>query len=90
MRIWISAWILAIAIAGCSSSAPPANPPPDKEKPKETVFDDMIKTEDRARAAGAQVEDRVNQLNKQLDNQENGDAAPQDPDAASSPSNGPH
>ena len=85
MRIWISAWILATGIAGCSSSTPPAGPPPDKEPPKETVFDDMIKTEDRAKAAGAQVEDRVNQLNQQLDKQENGDAASQDPDAAPKP-----
>jgi hypothetical protein len=89
MRIWISAWFLAIGIAGCSSSAPPDNPPPDKEQPKETVFDDMIKTEDRAKAAGAQVEDRVNELNKQLDKQESGDAAAQDPNAASSSSDDP-
>ncbi|HZF15523.1 MAG TPA: hypothetical protein VE046_06240 [Steroidobacteraceae bacterium] len=85
MRIWISAWFLAIAIGGCGSSPPPDQPAADKDPPRETVLDDMIKTEDRAKAAGAQVEDRVNQLNKQLDVQEGGDAGPQDPDASPNP-----
>jgi PBP1b-binding outer membrane lipoprotein LpoB len=78
MRIWISAGILAIALTGCSSSPPP---PEKDQKPQPTVFDDDLKAVDRAKAAEAQVEDRVNDLNKQLDKQENGDATSPDADA---------
>jgi hypothetical protein len=80
MRIWISGWLLAIALSaalsGCSSS-----PPPDDSKdrpPQPTVFDDTIRTEERAKEAAAKVENRVNDLNRQLTPQENGDAAPQE------------
>jgi PBP1b-binding outer membrane lipoprotein LpoB len=77
MRIWISAGFLAIALAGCGSSPPP---PEKEQKPQPTVFDDDLKAIDRAKAAEAQVEDRVNDLNKQLDKQENGDATSPDAD----------
>lgn len=77
MRIWMSAWFLAIALAGCGSSAPP--PDQKDKKPQPTVFDDDLKAIDRAKGAEAQVENRVNDLNQQLDKQENGDAS--NPDA---------
>jgi hypothetical protein len=73
----MSAGVLAIAIGGCGSS-----PPPDEaqdKKPQPTVFDDTIRTEERAKEAAAKVENRVNDLNRQLTPQENGDAAPQEP-----------
>jgi hypothetical protein len=74
MRIWISALVLAMAGAGCGSS-----PPPDEDKtPTKTVFDDTVKTIDKAKQAEAQVENRVNDLNRQLEPEENGDAAPQE------------
>ncbi|MGH8262956.1 MAG: hypothetical protein ACRETU_00065 [Steroidobacterales bacterium] len=76
MRIWISGWLLAIALAGCGSSAPPDA---KDQKPQPTVFDDDLKAIDRAKGAEAQVENRVNDLNEQLDKQDNGDAS--NPDA---------
>jgi hypothetical protein len=83
MRIWISAVVLAMTVTGCGSSPPPQG---DEEKGREkdqaprqeTVFDDMIQTEDKARQAGAQAENRVNDLNRQLQAQEGGDAAASD------------
>jgi hypothetical protein len=72
MRIWISAFILAMGAAGCGSSPPPED---EKAPPQETVFDDMLQTEDRAKEAGAKIEDRVNDLNRHLDAQENGDSS---------------
>ena len=80
MRIWISALILAMAAAGCGSS-----PPPDADTtPIPTVFDDTVHTIDRAKEAQALAEDRVNDLNRQLETQEQG-AAPPDPNAAQGP-----
>jgi PBP1b-binding outer membrane lipoprotein LpoB len=74
MRIWISALFLAMAVAGCGSS-----PPPDKDQPPTpTVFDDTVHTIDKAKGAEAQIESRVDDLNRQLEPQENGDAAPQE------------
>lgn len=78
MRLLISGGLLAIALAGCSSS-----PPPEKhnEAPQPTVFDDDLKTMDKAKAAGAQIENRGNDLNHELDQQEGGDTAQPDPNA---------
>ena len=79
MRIWISTSILAIALAGCGSSPPPEDKKDEPRTP--TVFDDDLKTIDKAKGAEAQIENRVNDLNQQLDKQENGDASTQDPNA---------
>lgn len=80
MRIWMSGLLLAIvlseALSSCSSSPPP-NDAKDKA-PQPTVFDDTIRTEERAKEAAAKVESRVNDLNRQLTPQETGDAAPRE------------
>ena len=76
MRIWISGWLLAIALAGCGSS-----PPPDAkdQKPQPTVFDDDLKAIDRAKAVQTQVDNHVDDLKQQIEKQEAGDAS--NPDA---------
>ena len=78
MQIWISALVLAMAMSGCGSSPPPD----DDQAPQKTVFDDIVQTEDKAKAAGAQMENRVNDLNRQLEPEETGDAAPGDANQA--------
>ncbi len=90
MRIWISALILAMAAAGCGSSPPPQSNANDDKAPAPTVFDDTVRTIDKAKESQALQENRVNDLNRQLDAQEQGDkkgdangtTAPSDPDAA--------
>jgi hypothetical protein len=72
MRIWISALILAMAAAGCGSSAPPQNGGKEDKTPAPTVFDDTVRTIDKAKESQALQENRVNDLNRQLEAQEEG------------------
>lgn len=56
-------------LVGCGSST-------DEEEEnvrEDTVFDPMLETMDKAEKAGDTVEDRVNQINKQLEDQEEED-----------------
>ena len=58
-----------LLFAGCGSST-------DEEEEnvrEDTVFDPMIDTMKRAEQAGATVEDRVNQIDRQLEEQEEDD-----------------
>ncbi len=75
MRIWISALILAMAAAGCGSSPPPQDKDKEDAAPTPTVFDDTLKAIDKAQESQALQENRVNDLNRQLD------APPADPNA---------
>jgi hypothetical protein len=79
-----------MAAAGCGSSPPPQSNANDDKAPTPTVFDDTLRTIDKAKASQALQENRVNDLNRQLDAQEDGDkqgaaggtTPPSDPNAA--------
>jgi len=71
--------LLIAALAGCG--APPADeqeagvaPEPGSQEAEETVFDDMIQTQDRARAVEGVVMDRKQDLDTAIDHAED-DAA---------------
>ena len=57
---------MSMLLAGCGSST-------DEEEEnvrEDTVFDPMIDTMNKAEQAGATIEDRVNQIDRQLEEQE--------------------
>ena len=64
--------LLMVALAGCG--APPADeqeaevaPDPDSQRAEETVFDDMIQTQDKARAVEDLTLGRKDELDRALD-----------------------
>jgi hypothetical protein len=61
--------VSVLLLAGCGSST-------DEEEEnlrEDTVFDPMIDTMNKAEQAGATIEDRVNQIDRQLEEQEEDD-----------------
>ena len=69
-----------VALAGCG--APPADeqeaevaPDPDSQRAEKTVFDDMIQTEDRARAVEGVTMGAKANLDKAIDAETSNDAA---------------
>jgi hypothetical protein len=71
--------LLMVALAGCG--APPADeqeaevpPEPGSQEAEETVFDDMIQTQDRARAVEGVLMDSKQDLDTAIDHAED-DAA---------------
>jgi hypothetical protein len=58
--------VLVLFIAGCTS------PPP----PEKTVFDPLLKDEERARAVQKTVDEHADATRKSVDDQERGDTAP--------------
>jgi hypothetical protein len=67
--------LLMVALAGCG--APPADeqeaevaPDPDSQRAEETVFDDMIQTQDRARAVEGVLMDSKRDLDTAIDHAE--------------------
>ena len=69
IRVILLLGMSMVLIAGCGSSS-------DEEEEnvrEDTVFDPMIDTMNRAEQAGAIVEDRVNQIDRQLEEQEEDD-----------------
>jgi hypothetical protein len=67
--------LLMVALAGCG--APPADeeeaevaPDPDSQRAEKTVFDDMIQTEDRARAVEGVLMDSKRDLDTAIDHAE--------------------
>ena len=75
-RMWWTL-IISILVAGCSSGDSDQDPKAaakesvaDAEVPAETVFDPMVGTIDRAKSVDAVSGDRMNELNKQLDESE--------------------
>jgi hypothetical protein len=75
--------VLAALLAGCG--APPAGneegpaPEPGSQEAEETVFDDMIQTQDRARAVEDVLQESKRDLDTAIDQAENPDQA-EDPD----------
>jgi hypothetical protein len=76
----LGAIALAVLLAGCG--APPAEdenaaaPEPGSQEAEETVFDDMIQTQDRARAVEGVLMDSKRDLDEAIDHAE------EDPDEA--------
>ena len=71
--------LLMVALAGCG--APPADeqeaevaPDPDSQRAEETVFDDMIQTQDRARAVEGVLMDSKRDLDTAIDHAEDDSA----------------
>ena len=67
--------LLMVALAGCG--APPADeqeaevaPDPDSQRAEKTVFDDMIQTQDRARAVEGTVMESKQELDRALEQAE--------------------
>ena len=67
--------LLMVALAGCG--APPADeqeaevaPDPDSQRAEETVFDDMIQTQDRARDVEGVLMDSKRDLDTAIDHAE--------------------
>jgi hypothetical protein len=56
---------LLASLAACGSDTPP--PPPAKTERTRTVFDDQIKTMDKAQAVEDQQMERKRKLDEQLD-----------------------
>lgn len=70
----IKIWILALApllVIGCSSAESPPQKPPQK-----TVFDPLIRQEERARDVQRTIDQTAERERKAADAQERGDAAP--------------
>jgi hypothetical protein len=73
----LGALALAALLAGCG--APPAGdeeepaPEPGSQEAEETVFDDMIQTQDRARAVGGVLMDSKRDLDTAIDEAEDPD-----------------
>ena len=71
--------LLVAALAGCGGP-PPGNkegsaPEPGSQEAEETVFDDMIQTQDRARAVEGTLQDSKRDLDAALENSESDAAA---------------
>ena len=71
--------LVATLLLGCG--APPADeqaeaaPEPGSQEAEETVFDDMIQTEDRARAVEGVVMDHKQDLDTAIDHADDAEAA---------------
>jgi hypothetical protein len=72
-RLSLSGLALA-ALMGCGAPAPEeqaeAEPDPGSQEAEETVFDDMIQTQDRARAVEGVVLDHKKDLDAAIDHSE--------------------
>jgi hypothetical protein len=78
MRIWIGALaaapIVAI-VAACGSNSDKKEP---EAPPQPTVFDDTVKTIDKAKAVETLTQHRVDDLNRQIDEPADSGAAVKD------------
>lgn len=65
--LWSLCALLALAgLAGCSEDPPPPAPQPKVEERTPTVFDDQLKAMDTARDLKRQEEERLRQMDEQL------------------------
>ena len=78
-RLSLTCLLIAV-LAGCGG-APPAGkqeepaPEPGSQKAEKTVFDDMIQTQDRARAVEGVLQDSKRNLDTAIENSESDAAA---------------
>jgi hypothetical protein len=75
MRMWITALLTAMAMsmtAGCGPNSgtdkQDAAPPP----PAPTVFDDQLRAIDKAKAVDTEMQNRVHDLDRQIESSEDG------------------
>jgi len=71
----LATFAVALLCAGCGQEQRDEEP----MKPEETVFADQLKQIDRAKEAAAEAENRMQDLNSQLDEAEG--TAPREPDS---------
>jgi hypothetical protein len=77
-KLTLTAFVLA-ALLGCGGPPPDAQteaePEPGSQEAEETVFDDMIQTQDRARAVEGVVMDRKKDLDTAIDHAEDAESS---------------
>jgi hypothetical protein len=68
-KIWLATW-LAILCAGCGSADPPAEDTAAANARRETVFDPMVGTIDRAKGVQTTVDDQAAELRRRVEQAE--------------------